>query len=218
MYKRSMKKNLLLLAALLLVCVVSVAGTLAYLSATTGAVTNTFVIGSLFSEDPNNPGDPDDPTDDIGLILREHKATYAGNGSYTLSQTEEVTTNTYDKILPGVDVSKDPFVRVKGLQVDAYLFIEVVDALGDGLTAVVDDENWTDTGLDGKNGGTVYVYAENGGVLTGDLDETNILAGDKIIVSSDYNSETATKIYFYGYMIQAAGIDYEDACEELGFE
>ena len=214
---KNMKKYLLLLVALLLVGVVSVAGTLAYLTATTGKVENTFVIGTLFADDPSNPDKPNDPTDDIGLTLAEHKATYAGNGVYSLSQTEEVTENTYNKILPGVDVAKDPFVRVNGLQVDAYLFIEVIDELGDGLTATVDDANWINTNLTGSKGGTVYVYAKNGGVITGKLAATNILKDNKITVSGNYNSATTTKISFYGYMIQAAGISYEEACEELGF-
>ena len=205
MYKKNVKKYVLMMVALLLVCVVSVAGTLAYLSATTSAVTNTFVIGELFEGDPEDPDDPQDPTDDIGLTLREHKVTYAGNGVYTLSQTEEVTTNTYDKILPGVDVSKDPFVRTNGLQQDAYLFIEVVNGLPEGLTAVVDTDNWTVTTLTGKHGGTVYVYALNGGVITEDLVETNILEGNVIDVAGNYQSKNQTSLSFYGYIIQAAG-------------
>ena len=50
MKKKNVKKYLLMVVALMLMCVVSVAGTLAYLSATTEKVTNTFAIGKLFDE------------------------------------------------------------------------------------------------------------------------------------------------------------------------
>ena len=206
MYKKSVKKYVLMVAALLLVCVVSVTGTLAYLSAKTNAVTNTFVIGDLVDKTSGK------------FEIREHAATYTENGVYTLDESSEVTENLYNAILPGVDVPKDPFVRITDLQVDAYLFIEVVglDTLPDGLSGTVDNTVWEATDLPGKQtGGKVYRYVGNGtepkaGVITATATrndyEINVLSGEKIIVAPTYAASGTATISFYGYLIQAAGI------------
>lgn len=206
MKKKNVKKYLLMVVALMLMCVVSVAGTLAYLSATTEEVTNTFAIGDLFDKNGGK------------FELKEHLATYTANGGYTLKNqnndyNEEVTTNRYDKILPGVDVPKDPFVRVSKLLVDAYLFIEVVglESLPSGLSGAVDTSKWVkDTTLAAKHNGVIYRYvgddaAKPGVINATQLKELNILSGQKITVAPTYAGGTGT-VTFYGYIIQAAGI------------
>lgn len=225
MNKKSMKKSLAIVLAMLLVCVISVAGTLAYLQASSGPVTNTFVVGNLFDDDPAVETD--------GFVLKEHNIVYKGNGDYDLGSTE-VTENNYDKLLPGVDVPKDPFVRVKELKEDAYVFIEVVNGLKGGLGATVDTENWMPAvdaegnALEGKNG-VIYVYKENGGKLLGKgvSDKTleqctytvDILTGDKVTVPNTFNAaQDAGQIKFFGYIIQAGGFDnYAAAWEASGF-
>lgn len=206
MQKKSLKKTMLMVLVLVLVCLVSVGATLAYLTAHTGAVTNTFVVGQLFN--PPESSDDGDPTNDIGLFLKEHKATHAGNGVYNLG-TEEVDTNTYSDILPGVNVAKDPFVRVNGLKVDAYLFIEVAKNLQPELSYAVDDSKWEATTLAGKHGGTVYKYKGVDGVAkAGNLGDINILKNQQIVVAPTYSADTADQtLTFYAYIIQSAGFN-----------
>lgn len=55
------KKTISMIVAMMLICVISIAGTLAYLTAQTGAVTNTFAAAGLLDKD-----------DDFDL--KEHKA------------------------------------------------------------------------------------------------------------------------------------------------
>lgn len=201
-----MKKTLLILLAVVLVVAISVTGTLAYFTATTEKVENTFTVGNLF-----DPDDPDPTPEDGKFVLYEHKATADTTGTYTLG-TDEVTSNSYT-VLPGVDLPKDPFVRsdVK-LALDAYVFVEVVDGTSDALTVTVDDAKWTQlTGVTGPNGGVVY-YLKSGPAPAGSkLAQTTILKDNKIVVANTEITDASTKVDFYGYMIQAAG--FTDAAD-----
>ena len=78
------KKSLALVLALAMIVVCVVGGTLAWLIATTGSVTNTFTYG------------------DINIKLEETDATVAADGS----ATKEF------KMIPGYTITKDPKVTV----------------------------------------------------------------------------------------------------------
>lgn len=191
-----MKKTLGVVLAMLLICVVSVAGTIAYLQAETGSVTNTFTVGKLLE----NGG---------AFVLKESIAEYdEENCKYTLGSAE-VDGNTYDKALPGVVIPKDPFVRVEKLGVDsAYLFVEVVglDKLSETTFSTQIDGAWTPTDLAPKQtGGKVYVYSANNGKITGDIEKQYILKDNKVDVATNCKEGASLTLKFYGYMIQAGG-------------
>ena len=203
MKRKMMKKAMMMVLALAMVCVASVAGTLAYLSHQTGPVTNTFVIGSLF----------DNATTDFALW--EHKLANDGkgvNGVFTLVDTEEglVKTNTYENVLPSVNVPKDPFVRVDGLKEDAYLFLVVEDNTGDHINFTM-DSNWELY----KSESGVYVYKEanNDYILNRNTTEQiiNILKDKKVTVDKDFADDTGINISFTAYIIQSAGMADRDA-------
>jgi len=191
-------KVLSLVLAFVLVIGASVAGTLAWLTAKTDTVKNTFASAELF--------------DSNGYIdLWENKAEDVdGDGQYTLNNSVRVKTNTYD-ILPGVDIPKNPYVDVVKLKEHAYLYIKVTGLpMGDGLTAVVDTTNWTELlGYDG-----LYVYsgteAENNIIKATDDDPitftATILADNEIRVADSYEgtSDDIT-LSFDAYMVQATG-------------
>lgn len=196
----SMKKVLLTVCAIALVCAVSVAGTFAFLTAQSNggaAVTNTFT----------SAGDKLSDT----FVLNESKAEQQDDGTYTLSTSaDKVNANTYT-VLPGVDLPKDPAIRITGkTAIAAYLYVEVVDALPEAMTYTMADV-WTDTGLTGTHSGKVYVYTVSGAAAllndtTTGLEEVKILKDDVINVT-DAPSANAT-LTFYGYMAQAsAGAD-----------
>lgn len=218
MNKKSMKKSLAIVLAMLLVCVISVAGTLAYLQASSGPVENTFEVGTLF----------DDTTEGAGLDLKEHQADYKNDGVYVLKdgregrELVETQKNEYKQVLPGVDLPKDPFVRVKGLDVDsAYLFVEVVglNNLSPNFSASVDPANWTVTSLSGAHGGTVYVYNTADGRITDDIESANILLDNVVEVKENCSAGAVANLNFYGYIIQAGGFaDYTAAWNASGFD
>ena len=134
------------------------------------------------------------------LEVLEHKATRKDSGVYSLGD-EEVSANEYH-LMPGVDVPKDPFVKITGkTEIPAYVYIEVVDHTQSTFT-------YTCTG---RNGGTVYAYketvkktAENGGNLT-----LPILSGDHPVITVSHELSLDSTQYsnagldFYAYMAQA---------------
>ena len=101
------KKSLItMLVSLSLVAVVGVGATLAYLSDSTLALENTFVVGS-----------------DINIDLVEHGL----NGTEEIIADAEGTLGgvKYEDLQPGDLLKKDPFVRVKTVSNDCYLFMYV---------------------------------------------------------------------------------------------
>ena len=201
------KKTWLIVACTVMVLAVSVVGTIAYLTDTTGPVVNTFTMGNLL----------DDP---LNFVLKEHQATDADkDGVYTLDDTKEVNTNTYT-VLPGVDLPKDPFVKTnETLKLDAYVFVEVVDETGTALHFTVDSDKWTKlSGKTGLNGGEVYVMKANNGIAKAgaSLGPITILTENEITVDNAAITDAAAQfggtVTFYGYMIQAGGFtDYNAA-------
>lgn len=197
-----MKKKLLIALAIVLVVAMSVTGTLAYLTANTGVVTNTFTVGKVFDEE--------DSGTHKNFELLEHGIT-GKPGEYTLT-AEEVSGNEYT-VMPGVNIPKDPFVRVNNpVGVDVYLFVEVVDGTGEQLTVTVDSVKWTKlAGVTGTHGGDVYTLASGRLAAGSTLDATYILANNEIAVANA-TIVNPGQVTFYGYLIQAAGFtSAEDA-------
>lgn len=236
------KKQILLIAlALILVCSISVMGTLAFLTAKQDgqkAVVNTFVAaggGNIIDEDTDKPGPVipgDDEEDDIqlqdGFYLVETKANYA-DAKYTLSTVANdfVLTNTYDKVVPSMSIPKNPKLTVDlAADIDAYVFVKVTDTTAKNLVYTVAN-GWSKLTIEGLAANeTVYVYTVDGSsILTGtdavDLDSVSILAGDTVtaaaaLTDADTSDEAEGmqlgELTFEAYACQAGGFDdAEDA-------
>ncbi len=209
------KKNLFLaLLAMVLVCAISVTGTMAYLTNTTDKpVINTFMAsgdGKL--------------ADSITLL--EHVAVDekegVKDGIYELTSTT-TEANSYD-VLPGTDLPKDPYITITNkTTAPAYLYVDVVgkaELAEAGLTFEMDD-CWKEIEVDGAaNEGTVYVYCDaqtkEPVVLndpTADLSEINIIKGEVIKVDSRNENVKLTdekELTFYAYLAQASVTFTED--------
>lgn len=164
------------------------------------------------------------PIEDLiqSFILMEHKAVDSNkDGSYELTD-EEVLSNDYT-VYPGVDIPKDPFVRIEGLSREAYLFVEIVGENNDDFAWTVRDE-WLETNLVGHHGGTVYAWKSNFNDVvlldetSGALFEAYILAGidgssnGGIDVSDNYKQTTPIDVVVYSYLIEASNFEnYQDA-------
>lgn len=191
-----MKKILVILLAFVLVIAMSVTGTFAYLTAQ-DKVVNTFVAGKIL----------DDPND---FVLKEHEVQRNEKGIYEYSSPmKEVDKNDYT-VVPGSDLPKDPFVRVKTAE-DAYLFIEVAGTLPAGCTWYVDTANWTEmTGVNpATQGGKVYKLAA-GKLSAGDEQTISILCDNTITVADDFNPDnlqTAQSLTFNAFLCQSTGFD-----------
>lgn len=196
------KKFIWIIVAVVLVAAISVAGTLAYLSATTAKVTNTFSARGLLD-------------DDAHFKLWESPATADANiaGKYNLNTNETTNANSY-KVVPGVDIAKDPYVFIDAdaLLQNAYLFVEVSSTLPDTLSWAMKDGDWTKIADPVGAKGTIYVYKE--AVAESDADRRfYILDGNTIDVSTLYDGSAATtdpQLVFKAYLAQAAGFDGAD--------
>lgn len=101
------KKILVALLAVVLIIGCTIGGTLAWLSAQSGTVKNTFTVG------------------DINITLQEHELKADG----TLDTTKEVTENKNYKVVPGGKQPKDPFVTVEAKSENCYVYVNVVNNL-----------------------------------------------------------------------------------------
>lgn len=166
-------KTFVAMLALVLVIGCAVGGTVAWLTAQTGPVVNTFTYG------------------DIKIDLTETKPE-----------------DRRAKIIPGVDIEKDPTVTVKKDSEACWLFVKVEEEgtfVTDRVTYSIADD-WT------KVDGTKNVYYREVGAATNDI-SFDVLKGNKINVSgeltkSDIQSITVQpKLTFTAYAVQKDGID-----------
>ena len=193
-----MKKNTQTIAiVLVLVVALAVGATYAYLTATTKAVTNTFVAGKLFDQNGS-------------IKLQERVVTKNTDGTYKIAadaawQDEGIQY----MVQPGVDLPKQPAVKVTGLDTKAYLFIGVKGKTMEGFTWSVDAGIWSPL----MNGET---QVEKAGykiwVLKNDVanDTYDILTGNQVTVGKNLDPSTLTAdndITFQAYICQAAGFD-----------
>lgn len=171
---KNMKKILVLSLAAVLLVAVSVGGTVAYLTATTNAVENTFT--------PSNVG---------------------------VSISESVP-NTF-KIVPGVDMKKDPKVTVTN-DVDCYVFVQITEtnwpandlldyAVASGWTQVGSENVWSREVAADADTREFFVLA--GGA--GNLADGQIIVSENI--DMDYmktltDSSKYPKLSFKPYVIQ----------------
>ena len=149
MEKKNLKKIALSLG---LVGVVGVGATLAYFSANTTELTNTF---RMFGNETGQA---------IGLTIKEHAVDKDNNPDYRIhedtlwTKTTENDGVTYDNLLPNQIVDKDPTIEVAANSVNCIVVAKVENYTQEYLTILgQDSENWEDiTELVNNPGTTKY--------------------------------------------------------------
>lgn len=218
------KKTLTIAIALVLVVALAVGATYAYLTAQTKTVKNTFVAGGA--------------VDQNALKLYEHKAKLNDDGTYTLGSdvldgSEGKTGNEYT-VMPGVNLPKDPTVKVTAANGPYYLFVEVKKGTGfDEVTVGKDDAaktgkpldytiaaSWEKLSLTGKDETReVYVYYVTGTdssktyIQNAATNDIPVLLNDRVTVNADNDiiatltAESDANLTFQAYACQATGFD-----------
>lgn len=131
-----MKKRLtLMFTAMLLVCVIAVGATFAYLTST-GTVTNTFTVGKVtITLDEAQVNLYGEPINDDGDIVSVTEAPRVNDNTYTL--------------IPGHEYTKDPTIHITEGSESCYLFVKVENGLADiednanKIEAQMIEEGWT---------------------------------------------------------------------------
>lgn len=186
--RAALRRTLLTLSLVLVVAFAAVGGTIAWLTASTEVVTNTFVVG------------------DVDILLDEAKVNAYGkpvnaNGEEVeLASAPRVTENEY-KLLPGHTYTKDPTVYVVAGSEPCYVFVKIQNDLAAIETSTIADQmkanHWLP--LAGEQG--VYFYAgadddENGK----EVDALNANANIKLPVFANFTidgTKTQTEIAAY---------------------
>lgn len=186
---KNIKRTLITVVAMLLVCVVSVAATLAYLYDKSDTVVNTFTVGnveiSLDEKDVDNSS-PDKDRD---------------------------VANKY-KLTAGATLEKDPTVHVSNYSEESYIFVEVI--VDDAVAAVLESSGEKSIASQmTKNGwelleGNIYAYNKTVTGL-GNAAALNIPVFTTISVKSEAKGEdlaaaAEAKITITAYAIQKDGI------------
>ena len=116
-----MTKKKIMMAAMSagLVAVVGVGGTLAYLSAQTDVVNNTFTIGTGYVTDKDGH---------TGIFIDQTDVDNSSNGVRDIE-------NVYREMVPAKSYTKDPLVHMVGGSIASYVFVHV-----DGLQEL-DEQN-----------------------------------------------------------------------------
>lgn len=194
------KRNVMTMAlSLAMVGVIAVGGTLAYLTANSGPVTNTF-IGS------------------VGIEMTLDEA-FVGADGQAVDPESRVQSNSYTNILPETAYDKDPTVHLTQIPtggVNLYVKVTGVDTTDeDGYTAnVTIEENWTKVGT---FAGVDGLYKYNGDITT---------TGDFVVfdgISFEYEVEngedvpTIKTIEVKAYAIQA-GVTNADTLAAAALE
>lgn len=179
--------------ALVLVVALAVGATWALLTHTTDTVTNTFVVGKLI--DANTT-----------FSLKEHAIDRQDvTGKYVLktgdADSDYTTKNTYGAVVPGVNIPKDPTVKVEKLAGDAYLYVVVDNQLGTGLSYTVDGK-WTKLADNGTK--TLYVYNSGEKLTANSIVSQGVLANNEIAVGETV-ADGSTTLAFNAYLVQAVG-------------
>ena len=221
-----MKKRKIMMSAMsaALVGVVAIGGTLAYLSAQSNQVTNTFNVGAGYIDDGKH----------VGLWLDEVDVTNPQ------SRTEEG--NTYEDMLPGSTVVIDPTFHMTEGSTQSYVIAKVtgmddammagyifknaagnIDFNGEWVKVAGLDEN-TEVVTPGGDGYYIYTNVETGEPAIVDASE----AEDDIELVEMFNTVTLTQeidsssemtiannqnVYISGAAVQATNNTPEDAIE-----
>lgn len=131
-------------------------------------------------------------------------------GDINITLTETKPANQQAKIIPGVDIEKDPKVTVKAGSEACWLFVKVEEEgtfVANKVTYSVAD-GWTqgdDTDIPAN------VYYREVGAVTADTD-FYVLNGNKVTVSNSLTKEdianiTQPKLTFTAYAVQKDGMD-----------
>lgn len=141
------------------------------------------------------------------IEIFEHKANRTEHGDYETS-ADAVAENEY-KLMPGVDVPKDPTVRIKGYTgLAAWLYVEIVETNVPATVTYATASGWEPLSVTGPNGGKIY-YRELTNTQTGDL-EFPVLANNTVTVSESIPRNTTLKLDFYAYITQQKGTAADD--------
>ena len=130
------KRTLALLMAAVMLFGIAVGGTIAWLRDDTDPVVNTFTVGN------------------IDIDLKEHDYIQSSN---SLDESKEVSSESEYKMIPGIELPKDPFVTVEANSEKCWVFVTVTKSANfDTFMTFEMDTKWSK--VEENSLTTVYKY------------------------------------------------------------
>ncbi len=222
MTKKIMKTLAVAMCAVLLVAG-SIAGTMAYLTDKTDAITNTFTAGKVeITLDEAKVNAYGQPVDAEGNVVE-------------LSVAPRVAANEY-KLIPGKTYTKDPTITVSADSEDCYLFVKVengiesIEASGNTIASQLEANGWTlvagETDVYQFKGDALDALDANATKLA-DANEngTQVPAGAKVLVFGSFTisgnavvaNYTSAEVKITAYAVQAEGFNTAKAAWNATF-
>ncbi|HIT09525.1 MAG TPA: hypothetical protein IAB55_10680 [Candidatus Merdivicinus faecavium] len=184
------KKIAIAIAAAALAGTCAIGGTLAWLTATTNEVTNTFTVGNIQLNLDELPVDEDGIVDEDGTRVTEQKHPY--------------------KVYPSATIKKDPKVDVIENSEDCWLYVYVTnntEAEGADGTAIDFSMASDWQAVSGLSG--LYRYKDE--KVTAPLTDVSVFANDTVTVDEGITDEITGEITVKAYAHQAEGVEMTEA-------
>lgn len=233
-----MKKKQLftMVGALALVGALGIGSTLAFLTAQSETVTNTFTVGKDLNQN-------DVKLDEAVWVNRyfDEKENVWVEATVNV-EAQRTTENTYNDLEMGDVLYKDPTLHIDANTADSYVFVKItgLDALeaagihtfdalkSDGATADVTGINtdWKKLVDDGKLDGVYYYGASESKIVETSSDVVNLPALFHYLVvdnkevnffDKDGNPITLDKVVVEGCLVQAKNVTWEEAQKLCSF-
>lgn len=224
------KKLVITLVSVALVGAVGVGSTLAYLTAKTEEVKNTFTVGDVFYDEELGNGILEhiiDAKDEAGVneyvLLDNDDAAIVTNDvdDANWAKDNSTTTMNYTKLYPAQKIAKDPTVFLGKESMDAYVFVKVEGANAAEYAKVV--YNIGDDNTAGKN--AWKWYDESKGILwkvmTADENATvftSVTLADDVDKIVESKGNKLTDIVLTSWAVQYKGMaDEKEAFAQTAF-
>jgi len=136
---------------------------------------------------------------DLAKEIEVFEHTISGNPDVYELTTEETTQGNTYRLMPGVDVPKDPYVRIKGYTgVNAYVYVELISDADPRYVTFSLSDKWVK--LDSITNRKIYYYT--GTLQAADLIELEILDGKGLTVNYGLPRKTDAFIKFDAFIAQ----------------
>jgi len=187
-FKMNKKSLLMMMVTICLIAVVGVGATLAYLSDSTGALTNTFTFVQKGIEITLDEA----PVDNNYKAIEGENRIEAG-----VDEEGNPKGNNYDALVPGAVMDKDPTVTVESGSVDCYVVVSVKNPSADLLVIGGKDVevsegawanvNWEEVKVDDPEANVkYYAYKEK---VTKNLQEKALVVFEKVTFNNEYEAK-----------------------------
>ena len=176
--KKAKKVLTLVCCAVLLVCI-SVGATIAYLTSTTEVVTNTFTVGDI------------EITLDEAKVVKDGNDDYVADGDTRIEASSKEVEQSY-KLHPGINVLKDPTIRLDEDSENCYIVAKIVVSVDDKSTTVEAEKNTIEDlrnllGYEGSNGLIGFAGIVTGGAMSEEVTQGAESVADSTIYYENDN-------------------------------